>query len=320
MIKTTDLTKIYRGGIVGINEISMEIPTGSVGLLGPNGAGKTTLIRLLFGLIRPTRGDATIAGYDIHTELVTIRKEVGLMPELGSLPNDVSAMQWVAHMGRLSGLPYAASIRRADECLHYCGLREERHREIGSYSAGMKQRAKMALALVHDPAIIVADEPTSGMDPHGREQMLELISRLHREEGKGILVSSHLLSDIERICDHAVIFNEGHLRLQGPLTKLIERQQATIIVNVKEAGQTLVDYLMKEHQIDSRLIRANSLEVTYEDEGTYDLLFQAAFALGLQIRQIHRRERNLEEMFLDLFNSDVASQTGSVPAAGGSKP
>ncbi|MFX0114330.1 MAG: ABC transporter ATP-binding protein [Candidatus Hodarchaeota archaeon] len=308
MIAAAGLTKIYRGGIIGIENITMNLPKGSVGLLGPNGAGKTTFIRLLFGLIRPTRGEANIAGYDIHTELVTIRKEVGLMPELGSLPDDVSAMQWVAHMGRLSGLPYAASIRRADECLHYCGLREERHREIGSYSAGMKQRAKMALALVHDPAIIVADEPTSGMDPNGREQMLELLSRLNHEEGKSILVSSHLLSDIERICDHAVIFHEGHLRLQGSLKKLIEQQQATIIVNVKEAGQTLVDYLAKEHQIDSRLIRPNSLEVTYEDDMTYDLLFQAAYALGLQIRQIHKRERNLEEMFLDLFNSDANSR------------
>ncbi|MFW9917351.1 MAG: ATP-binding cassette domain-containing protein, partial [Candidatus Thorarchaeota archaeon] len=231
--------------------------------------------------------------------------------------DDVSGMKWATHMGRLSGLSPTAALRRADECLHYCGLREERHRDIRTYSAGMRQRAKMALALVHDPAIIVADEPTSGMDPKGREQMLDLITRLHREEDKSVLVSSHLLSDIERICDHAVIFSEGNLRLQGSLKELVEGQQPTIIVNIKEGVTALKDFLEREHQLACTQVRTNSLEIAYEDESTYDLIFQSAYALGLQVRHISRRERTLEEMFLDLFNSESTPREEAISPAGG---
>lgn len=318
MITAEGLTKIYRGNIVGIEDITMDLLKGSVGLLGPNGAGKTTFIRLLFGLIRPTAGSATIASYDIHTEIMKIRQEVGHMPELGSLPDDVSGMKWATHVGRLSGLPPTAALRRADECLHYCGLREERHRDIRTYSTGMKQRAKMALALVHDPAIIVADEPTSGMDPKGREQMLDLITRLHKEEGKSVLVSSHLLSDIERVCDRAVIFSQGHLRLQGSLQELVAGQQPAIIINIKEGVTTLKDFLEREHQLACTQVSTNSLEIASEDESTYDLLFQSAYALGLQVRHISKRERTLEEMFLDLFNSEPTPQKETIPAPGGS--
>ncbi|MHA2271992.1 MAG: ABC transporter ATP-binding protein [Candidatus Hodarchaeales archaeon] len=316
MITAEGLTKIYRGNVVGIEDITMDLPKGSVGLLGPNGAGKTTFIRLLFGLIRPTSGSATIADYDIHTEIMKIRGTVGHMPELGSLPDDVSGMKWATHMGRLSGLSPTAALRRADECLHYCGLREERHRDIRTYSTGMRQRAKMALALVHDPAIIVADEPTSGMDPKGRKQMLDLITRLHKEEGKSVLVSSHLLSDIERICEYAVIFNEGNLRLQGSLKELVEGQQPTIIITIKEGVTTLKDFLEREHQLACTPVRTNSLEIASADESTYDLLFQSAYALGLQVRHISKRERTLEEMFLDLFNSKSAPQEETIPATG----
>src|SRR5271166_3394767 len=233
VIETTSLTKVYPGDVTALGGLTVQFAPGITGLIGANGAGKSTLIKILLGLLVPTQGMAKVLGHDCVKDGERIRQLVGYMPEHDCLPPDVSATEFVSHMGRMTGLPATVARERAAEALRHVGLHEERYRQIGTYSTGMKQRVKLAQALVGDPRLLLLDEPTNGLDPAGRTAMLELIGRIGTEFGISIFVASHLLGEIEQICDGLVAIDGGRL-LRADSMSSVTQASAALAVEVEE--------------------------------------------------------------------------------------
>ena len=221
LIETSGLTKRY-GRVTALDGLTLDIEPGIIGLVGPNGAGKSTLIKILLGLVDATSGTAEVLGIDAAREGLRVREIVGYMPEHDCLPPDQSATNFVIHMARMSGIPPSAARERASEVLRHVGLFEERYRHMGGYSTGMKQRVKLAQALAHDPRLLFLDEPTNGLDPQGRDEMLDLVERTGHEFGISIVMSSHLLTEIERVCDGLIVVDEGKLMRTGRIAELTD--------------------------------------------------------------------------------------------------
>src|ERR687897_978232 len=238
LISTRALTKRYPGGVTALDALSVEIDEGVIGLVGANGAGKSTLIKILLGLLPATEGGATVLDLDAATQGAAIRERVGYMPEHDCLPPDVSATEFVAHMARVSGLPRGAARERTADVLRHVGLYEERYRPIGGYSTGMKQRVKLAQALVHDPKLLLLDEPTNGLDPSGRDEMLALVKRTGTEFGIATVVASHLLGEIERVCTFLLAIDNGQLLRAAPIASFTERT-GTLGVEVEDGAEAL---------------------------------------------------------------------------------
>ena len=294
LIATKSLTKRYPGGVTALDDLSVELEPGIIGLVGANGAGKSTFIRILLGLLEPTSGTASVLGYDVRTQGSALRRYVGYMPESDCLPPDTTATDFVGQMARWSGLPRAAARERAAEVLRHVGLYEERYRPMGAYSTGMKQRVKLAQALVHDPRLLLLDEPTNGLDPAGRDEMLALVKRTGTEFGIAVVVASHLLGEIERVCDHLVAVDAGRLIRSAPLTSFTERT-GTLAVDVEEGADKLVAALIAagiEAVADGRTVL-----IHLEDERPYDLVRDTVADLGLPLVRSEQRRRGLEELF-----------------------
>jgi ABC-2 type transport system ATP-binding protein len=294
-IVTTDaLTKHYPGGVVALDGLTLDLEPGIIGLVGANGAGKSTLLRILLGLLPPTSGQATVLGHDARTDGTTLRRFVGYMPESDCLPPDVTATDFVGQMGRLSGLPASVARERTAEVLRHVGLYEERYRAIGGYSTGMKQRVKLAQALVHDPRLLLLDEPTNGLDPAGRDEMLRLVQRTGTEFGIAVIVASHLLGEIERVCDHLVAIDAGQLIRSAPLGAFTERT-GTLAVEVEEGSDRLAAALGAAGLTavaDGRLVL-----VDLHDDRPWDLVRDTVADLGLPLVRMEQRRRGLEELF-----------------------
>src|SRR5579859_2404711 len=232
LVATSGLTKTY-GSLRALDGASLRVQPGCTALLGENGAGKSTLIKLLLGLNAASGGSARVLGFDPATHGPAVRARVGYFPEHDCLPNDWQAQDFVRQMGEVRGLPPRIAVQRASDVLAQVGLAEERYRPIGTYSTGMKQRVKLAQALVHDPQLVLLDEPTNGLDPVGRDDMLELIRRVHREFGISVLVTSHLLGELERTCDHVVVIDGGKL-LRSSSTADLTAVTSLLAVEVTE--------------------------------------------------------------------------------------
>src|ERR671910_776213 len=237
LIATEALTKRF-GSVTAVSDLTVDIGAGVVGLIGANGAGKSTLIRMLLGLVPATDGRASVLGLDVAGAGAAIRERVGYMPEHDCLPPDVTATDFVVHMARMSGLPATPARERTADTLPHVGLYEERYRPIGGYSTGMRQRVKLAQALVHDPELLLLDEPTNGLDPAGREAMLALIHRIGTEFGISVVVCSHLLGEVERICDHLVAIDGGKL-LRSDHIAAMTRTTDVLVVEVSEGTEEL---------------------------------------------------------------------------------
>lgn len=234
--KFQNLTVRY-GAFTALDDFSAEIPEGCVGLLGPNGAGKTTLLKTALGFISPARGGGLVLGCDIVSQGRTIRQKVGLMPEQDCHIPGLTAVQFVSYAGELAGMPAEQALRRAHEVLEYCGLGEARYRNVETYSTGMRQRIKLAQALVHGPQLLLLDEPTNGLDPAGREEMLELIRSISHGKDVNVIVSSHLLPDVERICDKVVVLVAGKVRAEGLIKDLKHIEGHPVDVELREASE-----------------------------------------------------------------------------------
>jgi ABC-2 type transport system ATP-binding protein len=295
LLTTEALTKRYPG-VTALDALDLELEPGIIGLVGANGAGKSTLIKILLGLVEPTSGSATLLGYDVAREGVELRQFVGYMPEHDCLPTDVPATEFVRHLAQVNGLPRSAARERTAETLRHVGLFEERYREIGGYSTGMKQRVKLAQALVHDPRVLLLDEPTNGLDPAGREEMLDLVARTGREFGIAILMASHLLGDIERVCDHLVVVDAGRLVQSAPVASLTERTPV-LAVEVEGDGATLARRL-SESGLKVRE-EGRTILVGLEDEHLYDRMRDSLVDLGLGLVRMEQRRETLEDLFRD---------------------
>jgi ABC-2 type transport system ATP-binding protein len=294
LLTTTALTRRF-GAITAVSELSVEIEPGIIGLIGANGAGKSTLIKMLLGLLPASSGSATVLDLDVATRGESIRERVGYMPEHDCLPPDVSATELVVHLARMSGLPTTAARERAADTLRHVGLYEERYRPIGGYSTGMRQRVKLAQALVHDPRLVLLDEPTNGLDPAGRDDMLGLIRRIGTEFGISVLVTSHLLGELERVCDHVVVIDGGRL-LRSSSTADITAASGVLAVEVDDRGDEVAALL---ERAGLRVHRAGRLlEVELDGDATYDHVRDAVAQLGLGLVRMQRRRHQMAEMFI----------------------
>jgi ABC-2 type transport system ATP-binding protein len=298
VIETRSLTKIYPGktAVTALDGLTVNFEPGVTGLVGANGAGKSTLIKILLGLVRPTEGEARVLGHDPATQARTIRTLLGYMPEHDCLPPDVTATELVTHLGRMSGLPPTVAKERAAESLRHVGLHEERYRLIGTYSTGMKQRVKLAQALAGDPRLLLLDEPTNGLDPAGRNAMLELIGRIGTEFGISIVVASHLLGEIERICDHLVAIEAGRLLRADTMTSFTQVSQV-LAVEVEEGLAQLAEELARHGMHTTTQQR--TLLVPLTDDGTYDVVRDCVAALRLPLSRLEQRRHQVEELFRD---------------------
>jgi ABC-2 type transport system ATP-binding protein len=301
IIEVNGLTKRY-GKHTALSSITFSAPRACIGLLGANGAGKTTLVKALLGLTNPTSGSAKVLGLDTKSDGIEIRKRVGYMPESDVLPPGATAADFVAHMGEMSGLPDRAARQRAADVLYQVGLREERYRLIKGFSTGMKQRVKLAQALVHDPALVFLDEPTNGMDPQGRDDMLDLIKRLYQMLGIAVVISSHILEDIERVCDHVVIIESGRLLVDQPLTGM-GTPQGDLLVRI-DGNKDAFIAAMAAKGIEVRLPGFADLDVADDliirdnSSAAMDAVRDVSADLGVGLRSLRMKGRTLEDLYL----------------------
>ena len=294
LVETQELTKRYGSTVLALDALTVTIGTGVTGLVGANGAGKSTLIKILLGLLGPSSGGATLLGYDVLSQGPLLRQFVGYMPEHDCLPSDVSATEFVGHMAKINGLPGSAARERTADILRHVGLFEERYRAIGTYSTGMKQRVKLAQALVHDPRLLMLDEPTNGLDPEGRDDMLDLIRRIGSTFGISIIMSSHLLGEIERVCDHLVVIDGGRLLRADTIASFTESMQV-LTVQVARDEDMLEQRLLQHGLTVSRDGRA--LLVGLDGSAPYDIVRDEVVALGVGLMRMEQRRHTLEDLF-----------------------
>ena len=318
LIATRALTKRF-GAVAALDQLTVTVPAGVTGLVGSNGAGKSTLVKILLGLLPATSGRASVLGLDVNADGLRIREQVGYMPEHDCLPPDVNATEFVVHMARMSGLPSTAARERTADTLRHVGLYEERYRPIGGYSTGMKQRVKLALALVHDPALVLLDEPTNGLDPVGRDDMLDLIRRIWGDFGISVLVTSHLLGELERVCDHLVVVDAGRL-MRSAATADATAMSQVLSVEVSARRQDLATLLRQSglvvHLPTPPSANGNLLDVELRGEATYDAVRDAVVALDVGLVRLQRKRHRLTEMF-ELAGPPTAGRaTGAAGAAG----
>ncbi|MPZ96973.1 MAG: ATP-binding cassette domain-containing protein [Propionibacteriales bacterium] len=296
VIDTAQLTKRYPR-VTALDSLDLSIGDGVTGLVGANGAGKSTLIKILLGLLPATTGRAQVLGFDVAHQGSEIRALVGYMPEHDCLPADVSAGDLVVHMAQMSGLPHAAARERAADVLRHVGLAEERYRPIGGYSTGMKQRVKLAQALVHDPRLVLLDEPTNGLDPGSRDDMLDLVRKIGSEFGIAVLVTSHLLGELERVGDHIVVLDAGRL-LRSSATTEFMHATGTLLVEVL-GGPTAQEKMRRALDAAGLPARPEGqlIEVDAVDDTAYDVVRDLAVDLGLGLVRMQERHHRIEDVF-----------------------
>lgn len=292
------LAKRY-GAIRALEGLSLELPPGPIGLLGPNGAGKSTLIKLLLGLLIPTSGKARIAGCDpqVRAERLQLRRRVGYMPESECLIPRMNGVELVCALGELTGLTRRDAMMRAHEVLDYVGLEEARYRKLDEYSTGMKQRLKLAQALVHDPDLLLLDEPTNGLDPKGRKHMLELIGDLGHAQGKSLILCSHLLPDVERTCERVVVIHKGRILSSGSIDELTRGEGRWFDVEV-EGDPAPFRSRLREEGFELGGDTAHRLRVHLPDQDG-DRLFELALACGVAIGGLTAERSSLEDVFVE---------------------
>ncbi len=297
MIEVQNLTVRY-GSTVALNDATFSVKGRAIGLLGPNGAGKTTLIRGLLGFLKPQRGKGTVLGHNMLRERVRVRELVGYLPEDDCLVPDMSAVGFLTYFGELCGMPKTDATQRAHEILHYVGLGEARYRNVETFSAGMKQRIKLAQALIHDPRILLLDEPTNGMDPSGREEMLHLIKDISREKGIGVMVSTHLLPDVEAVCEEVVVLDKGKVVVHGNIDDLKGENRKVYDVRVWGDKQRFCEELVR-FGYEWKEWKRDLIKVFVPEEEGARKIFTAARETGSQIRHLVFEKSTLEQVFVE---------------------
>jgi len=295
-VVSLDHVSVRYGKQWALRDVSAEFPAGAVGLLGPNGAGKSTMIKALLGFLQPSQGVMKVLDLDVRQSPLAIRSRIGYMPENdGHIPG-MNAVSFVAYCGQLAGLPRADAMQRAHEVLYYVGLGEARYRNIETYSTGMKQRIKLAQALVHDPDLLFLDEPTNGMDPKGRDEMLELVRDIAHNKGMNLILSSHLLPDVEYTCDYVVVMDKGQVATAGPIDSLKGQGGRVFEVRVKGERDGFVAAL-RAAGLDCHTSEEDVMRVFVPDDRDARFLFGVAAAQGVQVRHLRASVPTLEDVF-----------------------
>jgi ABC-2 type transport system ATP-binding protein len=294
LLRTQGLTKRYPA-VTAVDGLDLDVPAGRVGLVGANGAGKTTLFRMMLGLSHPTEGSLEVCGIDVAADPIGVRSRLGYMPEHDCLPLDQTAADVVATFGELSGLPSRAARQRASDVLDLVGLDEARFRPVGGFSTGMRQRTKLAQAIVADPELVLLDEPTAGLDPMGREEMLALVARLGGL-GISVLLATHLLDDVQQVCDHVVMLDGGRLVVSGATGSLLERT-GLLTVDVGTDRDGLIARLAAKGL--QAVADQGLVEVTVQGDDDIDAVRDAVADLGLPLHRMTTRLTSLDEVFLD---------------------
>ena len=294
IIESTALTKAY-GPHVALDSLDIKIEKGSTGLLGPNGAGKSTFLKTILGLIQLTSGEGKVLGLDIRTQGDQIRQRIGYMPEYDALNPGMEAIHQVRYSGELIGMNPNIALQRAHQALEYVGLGEQRYRQVSTFSTGMKQATKLACALIHDPQLIIADEPSNGLDAQARNFMLNTLDTTVKQGQRSVLMASHLMDDVERVCDNIVLLHKGKLAAQGKIEdlKAIDREvEIHVWGSDSKMEETLTDRGMKVRR-EGRVMRIGNT-----GEETYNQILEAAADVGTQVRRMHDHEASLEDLFL----------------------
>jgi len=297
LVETANLTKVF-GEVRAVDDLTVSIPEGAVGLVGPNGAGKTTFLRLLLSLLQPTAGTAKVLGHSIE-DGVPVRERIGYMPEHDCLIPEMTGVGLVTYMGRVSGLDANTAISRAHDVLQFVGVEEERYRKVGEYSTGMKQKIKLAQSMVHDPQLYIFDEPTTGLDPRGRAEMLDLVRVIASSPGRNVILSSHLLPDVETICKYVIILDGGHQIAAGELQQLLTGAADRLRIDVRGDREAFAQRL-KEAGLEAEAT-PSGVHVNRQS-GVEAEIFRTAKALGAEVRYMGREIRSLEEFFLELVS------------------
>jgi ABC-2 type transport system ATP-binding protein len=293
------------GPVTALAGLSVELAPGTIGLVGPNGSGKTTLIRLFLGLLAPDTGALQVLGLDPARDPLRVRELVGYMPEHDCLIPDMTGIGFVAHMGRVSGLPKEVAIGRAHDVLEFVGLREQRYRKISEYSVGMRQRVKLAQAIVHDPPLCFLDEPTSGLDPTGREEMLGLLRSLSRLGGHSFVLSTHLLPDADGLCDQVLLLDGGRLLAAGSVPQLLSAHSGETIVRIKGDRAAFLAALARKGLAPREADDAVRLALP---NGETRPVFEAAVETNAQVRYLGAAVSTIEGLYLDRVRNTPATE------------
>ena len=286
-----------------LRDVTSSFAAGAVGLLGPNGAGKSTMLKSLLGFLVPEAGRMRVLGLDVAAVPLEIRARVGYMPESDSHIPGMNAVSFVAYCGELAGLPRVDAMQRAHEVLYYVGLGEARYRNVETYSTGMKQRIKLAQALVHDPDLLLLDEPTNGMDPKGRDEMLALVRDIAHNKKINLILSSHVMPDVESVCDAVVVMNRGQVVMQGPIASLKKPAGHIFEVRVKGNRDAFVERL-RAQSYDCRETDADMFRVLMPPDAGADELFASAVAVGAQVRHLKPSVPTLEDVFAEAVGAE----------------
>ena len=297
---------LFFGATVALDNISLAVQGGAVGLLGPNGAGKSTLLKTLLGFVKPNQGSASVFGMDVERHPLEIRRQVGYMPENECLIPGMTAVQLVAYAGELCGMPRRDALQRAHEVLYYVGLDEERYRIVGEYSVGMKQRVKLAQALIHDPKLLLLDEPTNGMDTSGREEMLELVKDIATDKGINVILSSHLLPDVEFACEEIIALSYGSVAAHAQIEALREKTGQAYDLKIVGDIEVYMDALERHnYQIELRPDKHLHVKSENGEQIETKFFFKLAYDTGVQLRQLREVKHTLEDIFAEVMRVDL---------------
>ena len=297
LIELSHLTKDY-GKFRALSDVNLTLRPGVTGLLGPNGAGKSTLIKLLLGLVKMTAGTGAVLGHDIVKEASAIRAKVGYMPEDDCYMHGLSGIECVQVAARLSCLPSTEGLRRGHEILDFCGMGQERYRNVETYSTGMRQKLRFAMSIVHDPELLILDEPTSGLDPEERQAMLNRIGILSQKFGKAVMICTHILPDVKVVCDHVAILAGGEIQLVDKLAALLKSPSPSVTVSLLDSADLLLDRLVAVG-LKTSVTGHEQLQVEGETADVSSKIWEVAGASGIAIQNLRASQSSLEEVFLN---------------------
>ena len=301
MIEAKNVIKKY-GQVTALDDFTVDIPKGKIGILGPNGAGKSTFVKIALGLIESTSGEITVLGENLDKNSIEIRKKIGYMPEHDCIPNKMTGVEFLIEMGQVSGLDYQTATQRTHEILGHLRMGEEKYRLIEEYSGGMRQKIKLAQGLVHGPELMFLDEPTSGLDPNARQEMLETINGLAEISNTNVLLSTHILQDVETVCDHVIIVNNGKLQIKENVKELVKRQTDTIQIRVGENSDEFISILKQNDNKRNIEITDRWIRIPYKNEESFKEIISAAASAKCQLYEMERISMTMDNIYLEVVN------------------